>query len=180
MLFLFLKHHCVPNKLWIFVGHGNVKDHLSVKRIGLWLPTIFTKPAEAKFSFALCCEDFNLPVLDNGFCSTCMPTASVVGGGWLEVGQLVEQETCVLDSPLILAGLCDMCNGTINVPLFFPNAVWTAWGRKISLNWVWWWWQCLMKLNSFSLFQKELPAQSKRQFPMYCFFFLLVVVVWVF
>lgn len=154
MLFLFLKHHRVPNKLWIFVGHSNVKDHLSVKRIGLRLPTIFTKPAEAIFSFASCCEDFNLQVFGSGFCSTCVSTANVAGGGWLEMGRLVEQETCILrpfNSSLIVVGLCSTCNGIINVPLFFPNSVWTAWGRKISLNWVCWWWQCLIKLNSFSL-----------------------------
>lgn len=120
----------MPNKLWIFVGHGNVKDFPSVKRIGLRVPAMFTKPAEAEFSFASYCEDFDLQVFDDGFCSTCMPTADVTGGGWLEVGQLVEQETC---SSLILVGLCSTCNSIINAPLFFSNAVSTAKGRKISI-----------------------------------------------
>lgn len=40
-LFLFLKCH-VPNKLQIFVGHGNVKDHLSVKKTGFWVAAVLT------------------------------------------------------------------------------------------------------------------------------------------
>lgn len=130
-----MKHHHVPNKLWILVGHSNVTDLLSVKRIGLQVPAIFTKPAEAEFSFASYCEDFDLQVFDDGFCSTCVPT-DVMGGRWLEMGQLVEQETCVLrpfSSSLILVGLCSTCNSIINVPLFFPSTVSTAGGRKISI-----------------------------------------------
>lgn len=50
-LFLFLKHH-VPNKLQIFVGHGNVKDHLSVKKIGLWVATVLTN--QLKLNSLLC------------------------------------------------------------------------------------------------------------------------------
>lgn len=90
MLFLFLEHHHVPNKFWIFVGHNNVKDRLSVKRIGLQVPAIFTKTTKAKFSFTLCCEDVNLQVFVYGFCSTCLRSprvpANAAGSGWLEKG----------------------------------------------------------------------------------------------
>lgn len=90
MLFLFLEHHHVPNKFWIFVGHKNVKDRLSVKRIGLQVPAIFTKTTKAKFSFTLCCEDVNLQVFVYGFCSTCLRSprvpANAAGSGWLEKG----------------------------------------------------------------------------------------------
>lgn len=89
MLFLFLKHHRVPNKFWIFVGHGNVKDRQSVKRIGLQVLAIFTKPTKAKFSFTSYCEDFNLQVFGGDFCSTHVPTANVARGGWLETQRLV-------------------------------------------------------------------------------------------
>lgn len=50
-LFLFLKCH-VPNKLQIFVGHGNVKDHLSVKKIGLWVAAVLTN--QLKLNSHLC------------------------------------------------------------------------------------------------------------------------------
>lgn len=90
MLFLFLEHHHVPNKFGIFVGHNNVKDRLSVKRIGLQVPAIFTKTTKAKFSFTLCCEDVNLQVFFYGFCSTCLRSphvpANAAGSGWLEKG----------------------------------------------------------------------------------------------
>lgn len=92
MLFLFLEHHHVPNKFWIFVGHNNVKDRLSVKRIGLQVPAIFTKTTKAKFSFTSCCEDVNLQVFVYSFCSTCSRSprvpAKAAGGGWLEKEQL--------------------------------------------------------------------------------------------
>lgn len=84
MLFLFLKHHLVPSKSWVFVGHGDVSARLRVKRRGLWLPATFTKPAEAKFSFASCGEGLNLQVFDHGFC---VPTADVRAvGGWRRGG----------------------------------------------------------------------------------------------
>jgi len=174
VLFLFLKLHRVPNKFWIFVGHGNVKDRPSVRRIRLRVPTVFTKPAETGFSFTSYCEDFNLQVFDDGFCSTSVPTANVTGGGWLEGERLVEQQTCVLrpfDSSLILAGLCSTCNSIISVPLFFPNAVWTAWGRKISLNWVCWWWRCLVKISSFTLPFWLCLQRLLGQYPVYWVFY---------
>lgn len=42
----------VPNKLQIFVGHGNVKDHLSVKKIGLWVAVVLTN--QLKLNSHLC------------------------------------------------------------------------------------------------------------------------------
>lgn len=136
MLFLFLKHHLVPSKSRVFVGRGNVRARLRVQRTGLWLPATFTNPAQAKFSFASCGEGFNLQVLDHGFC---VPAADVAGSGRLGTGRLVEQETRVLrlfGASLLPAGLCSRCSGTSAVPLFFPSALRTAGGRKISSSWV--------------------------------------------
>lgn len=130
MLFLFLKHHRAPNKFWIFVGHGNVKDRLSVKRIGLQVPTIFTKPTEAKFSFTSCCEDFNLQVIGDCFCSTRMPTANVAGGGWLET-DLCPQVLQVFSDP----GQAVQCmQRHHSCPSVFPQCCMNSLGQKNLLK----------------------------------------------